>query len=196
MQKKALLSALMACGLALSGPALADTASGSMLGNTCAGCHGPDGISQGPATPSIAGVSSEYFIEAMKAYKEGTRPATVMTRIAKGYSEEEIKAMADFFSTKKFHAAKQQSDAGLAKKGPNLHKKFCEKCHEDGGTASSDDAGILAGQWTPYLSYAIEDFMSGKREMPEKMKKKVDEMHGKSGDDGFKQLLNFYAGQK
>ncbi|MBU0501537.1 MAG: c-type cytochrome [Gammaproteobacteria bacterium] len=218
MQKKTLTSALLTCGLALSGPALAQTpaaapaaapaeaaaapsapvamASGSMLGNTCAGCHGTDGNSQGPATPTIAGISSEYFIGAMTAYKSDTRPSTIMARIAKGYSEGEIKAMAEFFATKPFKAVPQESDATLAKHGANLHKKYCEKCHEEGGTSTKDDAGILAGQWTPYLSYTMEDFMGGKREMDKKMKKKLDEMHGKTGDEGIKQLLNFYAGRK
>jgi cytochrome subunit of sulfide dehydrogenase len=34
----------------------------------------------------------------MQAYRSGQRPATVMDRIAKGFSDDEIKAIAAWFS--------------------------------------------------------------------------------------------------
>jgi sulfide dehydrogenase cytochrome subunit len=194
MQKKAIKGTLLACTLALSGAALA-TPSGSMLGNTCAGCHGTHGASVGPASPTIAGMDKEVFTDAMKSYRDGSRVSTIMGRIAKGYNDEELAAMAEFFSKQKFVAADQQADEALAKKGAKLHDKYCEKCHEDGGKSAAD-GGVLAGQWLPYMTYSFEDFMAGTREMPKKMKKKVEKMHKKEGDDGIKQLLNFYASQK
>lgn len=195
-QSKTLKSALLACGFALSGAVFAGSPSAEMLAYTCAGCHGPNGVSAGPATPSLAGISTEYFTEAMAEYKEGTRPSTIMTRIAKGYSEEEAKLMAGYFSSQKFVPAMQGSDADLAKKGQKLHDKYCEKCHAEGGTSAEDDAGILAGQWTPYLQYTMADFMSGKREMPKKMKKKVKKMQEKEGDAGMTALFNYYSSAK
>jgi sulfide dehydrogenase cytochrome subunit len=195
MQKKVLKGTLMACTLALSGATFAETPSGEMLGNTCAGCHGTNGNSVGPATPSIAGIDQEVFMDAMMAYKDGSRPATIMGRIAKGYSEEEFKLMGDFFAGQKFMPAQQDADAAMAKKGAKLHDKYCEKCHEDGGKSAAD-GGVLAGQWKPYLTYSFEDFMNGTRDMPKKMKKKVKKMHKKAGDEGIKQLLQFYASQK
>ena len=195
--KTSLQGVLFACGLLAGGTALAATPSAAMLGNTCAGCHGTHGNSQGPATPTIAGISGEYFIEAMQAYKDGSRPSTIMTRIAKGYTDEEIKSMAGFFAKQKFDRSKsQKTDANMVKKGEKLHKKYCEKCHEDGGRSTEDDAGILAGQWMPYLDYTLTDFMNGSREMPKKMKKKVEQMHKRTGDEGIQQLLHFYGSQK
>lgn len=182
-------------GIAFGSVAWAATPSASMLANTCAGCHGTDGVSNGPATPTIAGMSSEYFIESMKAYREGTRPATIMNRIAKGYSDEEIKAMAGYFAKQKFVRIQQDSDDKLAKKGKNLHKKYCEKCHEDGGR-SADDGGILAGQMMPYLHYSFSDFMDGSRDMPKKMKRQVEKMHEAAGDEGIEELVNYYGSQK
>jgi len=168
-----------------------------MLANTCAGCHGTGGVSNGPATPTIAGISEEYFKEIMEAYKSGDRRSTIMGRIAKGYSEEEIELLAGYFSKKKFIPAKgQQSDAKLAKKGAKLHDKYCEKCHGDGGTSTEDDAGILAGQWKPYLQYTLSDFLSGKSEMPKKMRKKLKKLHDKKGDAAIEALLNYYASRK
>ena len=69
----------------------------TMLSNTCAGCHGPNGISNGE-TPSIAGLSKEFISISMRDFASGKRPSTVMQRIAKGYSDADIKALADYFS--------------------------------------------------------------------------------------------------
>ena len=194
--KKRLQGILIASSVVLAGPVFAATPSASMLGNTCAGCHGTNGNSIGPATPTIAGISSEYFIEAMEEYKSGERPSTIMGRIAKGYTEEEIKRMAGFFAKKKMARLPQQVDAKMAKKGMKLHEKFCEKCHEDGGRSTEDDAGILAGQWMPYLHYTMHDFTSGKREMSKKMKKKVEQLQRKGGDKAIDALIQYYGSQK
>ena len=195
--RTALSASLIASGLLFGGTAAAGTPSANMLANTCFGCHGTGGVSNGPATPSLAGISEEYFTEVMEAYKNGDRRATIMDRIAKGYSEDEIKAMAGYFSKKKFVKAKgQKFDAKLAKKGAKLHDKYCEKCHADGGTSAEDDSGILAGQWTPYLKYTLSDMLAGKSEMPKKMKKKLTKLHKKKGDAGIEALLHYYASQQ
>lgn len=81
-------------------PILADTPSGQMLGNTCVGCHGPNGESKG-AAPSIKGTPADRMIQAMQDFKTAKRPATIMDRIAKGYSDDEIKAMAEYFASLK-----------------------------------------------------------------------------------------------
>ncbi len=213
MGKKALTIALLAAGLSIGSTASADTASPSMLANTCAGCHGTNGVSAGPATPSIAGMSKVYFVNAMLAYKYGNdedkiaaaaeamkmdpddidglkRPATIMGRIARGYTDAEIGAMADFFTKKTFMRASQKADSGLAKKGKKIHKEACEKCHEDGGT-KGDGSGILAGQWMPYLENAVMDFTGGHRGMPKKMRSKVKKLSDKDWDA----LVHYYGSQ-
>jgi sulfide dehydrogenase cytochrome subunit len=79
---------------------VADMASPAMLADTCAGCHGPDGKSPG-RIPSIKGLSSDAIASAMRRYKDGTRQSTIMGRIARGYSNEEIKAMSDYLAGKR-----------------------------------------------------------------------------------------------
>lgn len=197
MNKKQIINncLLLAFSMA-SGASLAGTPSASMLANTCAGCHGTNGISNGPATPTIAGISNNYFIETMGQYKSGEIPSTIMSRIAKGYTDEEIKLMAKHFSDMKFKRKPQDFDAKKADFGKKLHKKYCEKCHEDGGRKSDDDAGILAGQWATYLQNTMQDYTSGNREMQKKMKKKVDSLQNDHGNDGLDALINFYASQQ
>ena len=194
--KRHLQFILLLLGSVISGAAMTETPTASMLANTCAGCHGTNGSSVGPASPTIAGISRDYFIETMKAYKNAKRPSTIMTRIAKGYTKQEIELMAGFFSRQKFIRYDQQYDTSKVKAGKKLHKKYCQKCHEDGGRSAEDDAGILAGQWEPYLRYSMEDFTSGNRTMEKKMKKKMDLLKKSQGDKGVDALIHFYSSQK
>lgn len=70
---------------------------GSRLAASCAACHGIEGRSvQG--TPVLAGVDRTSFIDAIKGFRDGSRKATVMHRHAKGYSEAEIVALADYYA--------------------------------------------------------------------------------------------------
>ena len=198
---KSLLAAGLALGasaaMAQDKPETLTGASAGMLANTCAGCHGTDGASAGPASPTIAGLSEEYFIETMNAFAAGEIPSTIMGRIASGYSEAEIEQMAKFYAEKPFVQAKgQEFDADLAKTGAKLHDKYCEKCHADGGTSAEDDAGVLAGQWLPYLEWTMADYLTGDREPTKKMKKKIEELSEDHGDAGWEALYNFYASQQ
>ena len=167
-----------------------------MLANTCAGCHGPDGSSRGPATPTIASLSVDYFVMSMKDYKSGKRPSTVMARIAKGYSDEDIGEMAKYFQTKPFQRPGQTVDADKAKAGKALAKKYCESCHEDEGKVG-EGVGVLAGQMLPYLQYSMVDFLSGKRETEKRQKAKFDALvKDTGGEAAFQPILHYYAGVK
>jgi cytochrome c553 len=64
---------------------------------TCTGCHGTNGHSAG-GMPSIAGLDKGYIVSVMQEYKAGKRAATVMHQHAKGYTDEQIDRIADFFS--------------------------------------------------------------------------------------------------
>ena len=155
-------------------PKLMMGASASMLANTCAGCHGTSGQSMGPATPTIAGMDEEYLIETMQAYKNGERVNTIMTRIAKGYTDTEIEQIAGALSKQKYRGVRQTSMGPKAKMGGKLHDKYCEKCHEDGGTSVEDTP--LAGQWMPYLSVTIQDYLDGHNNPEKKMTKAINKM--------------------
>jgi len=72
----------------------------AILANPCAGCHGMDGVSAG-TIPSINQLSADAIVAALKAFKSGERPGTVMDRIAKGYTDEEIQRIADYFQSLK-----------------------------------------------------------------------------------------------
>ncbi len=72
------------------------------LAATCANCHGTGGRAvEGAAVPGLAGLPAGYLAEQMKAFKAGTRPATVMHQIAKGYSDTQIDSLAAYFAAQK-----------------------------------------------------------------------------------------------
>lgn len=189
---KKVLAALVGSFMATAAAQLHAEPSAAMLANTCAGCHGTNGASAGPASPSLAGASSVYFVDSMKAFKSGERKATIMDRIAKGYSDAQYQAMGDYFAKMPIHKAKQDMDAGLVAKGKGIYDKGCQKCHDENGTLASDDSGILAGQWLPYMSFQMDDFIGDHREMPKKMRKQVEKL---SADD-VHAVLQYFASQQ
>lgn len=196
MKHHPLRIALFASGLLLSSSATWAAADSAMLANTCAGCHGTKGASAGPTIPNLAGISKDTMIESMEAYASGERKSTIMGRLAKGYSKEEIAAMADFFTKQPIHLPAQETDAAKVQAGAKLHEEYCEKCHEDNGKEDEDGSGILAGQWMPYLQFSFEDYASGARKATKKMKKKVDDMLKEHGEGSVEQIIHFYGSQK
>ncbi|WP_119166812.1 c-type cytochrome [Algihabitans albus] len=90
------LAAALAVGLSTS--ATADTAADTaILAGTCAGCHGAE-LGGSGAIPTLRGHSADYIRFTLTAFKDGERQATVMNRLAAGYSETEIEALAVYLS--------------------------------------------------------------------------------------------------
>ncbi len=97
--------AAFVCGLLLSAASLAqvtdaDLRSAAVLASNCANCHGTLGTAQG-SMPSLAGQQKTYIIEQMRAFRDGKRPATIMHQLAKGYTEQQVELIAEFYSRQK-----------------------------------------------------------------------------------------------
>ena len=71
---------------------------GRRLAATCAACHGAEGVAAGGGLPPLAGQPKAALIAKMKEFKAGSRPATVMHQLARGYTDEQIEALAAFFA--------------------------------------------------------------------------------------------------
>jgi len=68
-----------------------------LLALSCAGCHGPDGRSPG-TIPSLHGRTAAAIADSLRAFRADSVPSTVMSRIAKGYSDAEIEGLAQNIS--------------------------------------------------------------------------------------------------
>jgi cytochrome subunit of sulfide dehydrogenase len=68
----------------------------------CANCHGTDGrTTEGSAIPSLVGMPKDYMVLQLKAFKDGTRPATVMHQITKGLTDAQIDTIANYYAATK-----------------------------------------------------------------------------------------------
>lgn len=187
----------------VSGAWAADAAK---LVEDCANCHGKDGASMDKEVPIIGGNSVTYLTDTLNNYKNKDRPCVEvkylegphkgdpmdMCKVAKDLSDDDIKTIAEHFAGLPFVRAKQTFDPALAEKGKTVHEEHCKKCHSDGGSVASDDAGILAGQWMPVIEHQFKEFTAGDRKMVKKMKLKYDKLQPAD----IEALSNYYASFK
>jgi cytochrome subunit of sulfide dehydrogenase len=80
-----------------SAAGLADAPPGAL---SCSGCHPPARSADATVAP-LTGRNPADIAAAMQAFKSGQRPSTVMDRIAKGFSEDEVKAIAAWYAAQK-----------------------------------------------------------------------------------------------
>jgi sulfide dehydrogenase cytochrome subunit len=195
MYKKKLSAALAVGALLASGSALAGVTAGDVVSNTCAGCHGTNGASVGPA-PVIGGLPEMYIASTMAAYKDGTRYGTIMNRIAKGYGQGEFLDMGKYFAAQPWVSGKQQVDAKLAEKGKGLHSaNGCAGCHGANGISAMPTTPRLTGQYVDYLVFQMKDYKDGNKPIPASAMV-MRNMLANLGDDDIKALAHFYAGAK
>ena len=72
------------------------------LAASCAACHGTNGQAvQGSSVVSLAGMPRDQVVAQLNAFKAGTRPATIMHQLAKGYSDAQIEQLAGYFASLK-----------------------------------------------------------------------------------------------
>jgi sulfide dehydrogenase cytochrome subunit len=66
----------------------------------CANCHGTNGRAE-PGMEALAGKNQDDMVKTLLAYKAGTKPATIMHQISKGYSDEQLTQIAGYFAAQK-----------------------------------------------------------------------------------------------
>jgi sulfide dehydrogenase cytochrome subunit len=200
----ALLLSLASISLTAATGALA--AEGAALAKQCAACHGENGASRDSSIPIIGGFSTKYIVESIKNFKRKARTCAEVTvqagpkkgtksdmcKVVADLSEADVEAVARHLAAQKFVRAKQPFDEARAKRGSEVYKQRCEKCHENGGSSPDEDNGILAGQWTPYVKEQLSGFRAGRRPLDDKMKLRLEKV-GKEDEEA---LLHFFASQQ
>jgi len=87
--------AVMASGVAVAG----DAAAGKAKSATCAGCHGPEGVSSNPLWPNLAGQKEAYLAKQIKAFRDGTRTDPMMSPMSKPLTDDDIANLAAYFTS-------------------------------------------------------------------------------------------------
>ena len=66
----------------------------------CSMCHGTNGRpAAGSVVAGLAGRPRDEIVQSMAQFKAGTKPATIMHQVARGYSDAEVAALADYFAS-------------------------------------------------------------------------------------------------
>lgn len=68
--------------------------------SACANCHGTNGVAQA-GNESLAGGNKDELLKKMLDFKTGKKPATIMHQLSKGYSDEQLAALAGYFAAQK-----------------------------------------------------------------------------------------------
>ena len=66
----------------------------------CANCHGTQGHAQ-PGNEPLAGGNKDEMLKKLMDFKSGAKPATIMHQLSKGYSDEQLAAIAGWFAAQK-----------------------------------------------------------------------------------------------
>ena len=129
----------------------------------CFACHGPNGNSQNPAYPILAGQSWRYIYIELKDFKEGRRNDPVMSPMTAELSREDMMALGNFFAAQKplpiaFTADGARVDAGRKTSDAVL----CPMCHL-GGFIGQNEIPRVAGQYPQYIKKQLQDFKAKRR---------------------------------
>lgn len=184
------LLAVALCGVTGSALAVGDI---EILARTCNNCHGVSGVSAGGSMPSIGGLPSAYLSKIMKEWKYDKRDAATMNRIVKGLTDDEINALAVYFSKKRWVPLPQRASAAAMAKGKQVIFENCEDCHGATGSDPDIDAPKINGQAARYMALELEKYRDGAFEMPHrKMNKIVRKLNGGEIDA----VSDYYGAQR
>jgi cytochrome c553 len=127
---------------------------------TCAVCHGQNGIPTDPKTiPIIWGQQQSYLVKQLHDYRSGDRDNPIMSPIAKGLAQEDLRKIAAYFAAKSWPV---QPTAAAATTPPPNGIAQCQPCHQpnfEGGPP----APRLAGLSYEYLVASMRGFAADER---------------------------------
>jgi cytochrome c553 len=67
---------------------------------SCSGCHATNAAAETPV-PKIHGRNADETVALMAQFRDGTKPSTIMGRLAKGFSDEETRAIATWLASQR-----------------------------------------------------------------------------------------------
>jgi cytochrome c553 len=146
-----------------------------LVDNACSKCHGQNGVSISPLFPVLAGQLPGYIEAELKLFRlrgrSDPRGRAFMWGIARGLTDEQIKGVAQYFSSQPAVHGTASSNPALADKGkmlyesgrPELDIEACTVCHGHDGEGVNTQPR-LAGQHRDYVAIQMSQYRSGLRE--------------------------------
>ena len=158
----AVLAALTAA-LTFAAPAQAGMEEGRVKAQVCAACHGADGNSQIPGTPSIAGQPRQFIVTALYMFREGRRKNEQMTPFTEKLSNADLNDLALYFSSQKMALPAHKTTPERIAQGKAItEKNNCVACHRPDLTGQQHIPRI-ASQRHEYLQSQLKQFRASTR---------------------------------
>ena len=136
----------------------------------CAACHGADGNSAIAANPKLSQQHPEYLVKQLQEFKSGKRNNPIMKGFASALSDEDMKNIAYWVTTK---TAKPgfAKDKELVALGERIYRggiadrniAACAGCHSPNGAGIPAQYPRLSGQHADYTAAQLVEFREGKR---------------------------------
>ena len=143
---------------------------GATKAAVCGACHGPNGNSQNPEWPSLAGQSPSYLAEQLHLFKTDVRVNPVMKPILDTVPEADFKDLAVYYATQT--PAGLEADPSYWKAGEKLYRKgdaergipACAACHGPVGRGNLSAAyPALRAQHSVYTIKQLNDYAKDTR---------------------------------
>lgn len=163
----------------------------------CAACHGADGNSGSPANPKLAQQHPEYLVKQLQEFKSGKRNDPVMKGFASALSDEDMKNIAYWVTSKKAKPGFAK-DKELVALGERIYRggiadrqiAACAGCHSPNGAGIPSQYPRLGGQHADYTDKQLKSFRDGGRKNSPQMA----QVAAKLNDREIKAVADYIAG--
>lgn len=167
------------------------------FGAVCAACHGADGNSGTPVNPKLSQQHPEYLVKQLQEFKSGKRNNAIMKGFASALSDEDMKNIAYWVSSKKAKpgAAKDKELVALGERiyrGGIADRQIaaCAGCHSPNGAGIPSQYPRLSGQHADYTLAQLTAFRDGVRKNSVQMA----QVAAKLNDREIKAVSDYIAG--
>lgn len=148
----------LATALPLLMPAALRAAPSEATLAACSACHGPQGNSQNPQLPSLAGQPKIFIENQLVLIREGLREIPAMQALMSGIKDDEIIELAKHFSARPLAANPTPVDNAKAERGAAIASRTrCGTCHL-ADFSGQQQVPRLAGQQEQYLLLSMQQF--------------------------------------
>ena len=147
-----------------------DPVKGQTLSGTCAACHGADGNSPAGDWPKLAGQHAGYIVKQLQDYKSGARENAIMSGMAAGLSEQDMRDLAAYFSSQQTKYG--TADPEYVAQGEEIYRAgikesgvpACMACHGPAGKGNpAANYPALAGQHAKYTETQMQNWKTESR---------------------------------
>ena len=173
---------------AVRGSVFSPYENGKLVAATCASCHGADGNSKTPGTPSLAGQQPHYFVAATQEYLTGARASAPMDPLLRKLNKLDIESVALYFASQT--PEQRSSPPNDDPTAGESRTAVCGGCHGSHGVSTDSATPSLAGQDPQYLVQAIKAYRTTRKHAL------MARLVANLSDADINNIAAFYAAQK